>query len=145
MSTVYDYILHNNRGVEVESAVPYDGNYVACSSHGGPIKIKSYVESSRNNCASMKDLLVQGPISVALCASSLQNYRSNVFSSSRYCGRTCSVNHAVLAVGYTREGHWIMKNSWGTDWGLEGYFYLHKGNECRVCDYGGELVIPVPV
>ena len=33
--------------------------------------------------------------------------------------------HAVMAVGYDdSKGAFIVRNSWGTDWGIKGYFYL---------------------
>lgn len=33
--------------------------------------------------------------------------------------------HAVLAVGYDQSTqHFLIRNSWGTDWGLEGYFWM---------------------
>lgn len=36
--------------------------------------------------------------------------------------------HAVLCVGYTSDGYWIVRNSWGTGWGLQGsgYFKMAK-------------------
>ena len=54
------------------------------------------------------------------------------------CPTQPKLNHAVLAVGYgiTQDGQpvWIVKNSWGKDWGEEGYFRLHKNahNQCGV-------------
>ncbi|MEM4703047.1 MAG: C1 family peptidase [Candidatus Pacearchaeota archaeon] len=47
-------------------------------------------------------------------------------------------NHAVLIVGYNDTGndetsYWIIKNSWGTGWGENGYFKLGF-NECNVTD-----------
>jgi hypothetical protein len=47
-------------------------------------------------------------------------------------------NHAVAIVGWgtdeeTNEDYWIMRNSWGTDWGMDGYFYMQRGtNMCCV-------------
>lgn len=38
---------------------------------------------------------------------------------SRYLG-----GHAVVCCGYTTNNYWIMRNSWGTRWGINGYFYL---------------------
>lgn len=44
------------------------------------------------------------------------------------------MNHAVVAVGYGVENgvpYWLIKNSWGADWGLNGYFKMEMGkNMC---------------
>jgi C1A family cysteine protease len=45
------------------------------------------------------------------------------------CGT--KLNHAVLAVGYD-EDSLIIKNSWGTDWGLDGFIRIKHGNTCGV-------------
>eukprot|EP01100_Stratorugosa_tubuloviscum_P009302 TRINITY_DN389_c0_g1_i3.p1 TRINITY_DN389_c0_g1~~TRINITY_DN389_c0_g1_i3.p1 ORF type:complete len:493 (-),score=196.99 TRINITY_DN389_c0_g1_i3:104-1504(-) len=48
------------------------------------------------------------------------------------------VNHAVCAVGWgfdpvSNLPYWIVKNSWSSDWGLEGYFWILKGSdECGI-------------
>jgi len=49
-------------------------------------------------------------------------------------------NHAVLAVGYDSikedKEYWIIKNSWGTRWGEDGYFRIKKGiNRCGIEDW----------
>ena len=49
-------------------------------------------------------------------------------------------SHSVLAVGWGQlspeEGgtkYWIVKNSWGSRWGMDGYFWIRRGtNECGI-------------
>merc|ERR1712060_263349 len=53
-----------------------------------------------------------------------QQYKSGVFDSTK-CGT--KLDHATLVVGYGTENgqdYWLMKNSWGTVWGEQGYMKL---------------------
>ena len=40
------------------------------------------------------------------------------------------MNHAVLLIGWTNEGDWIIKNSWGKDWGKDGFAIISKDRNC---------------
>jgi len=47
------------------------------------------------------------------------------------------VDHAVLLVGYgvdKKIPYWTMQNSWGTDWGEDGYFRMQRGNDESGCE-----------
>ena len=78
-----------------------------------------------------------GPISVAMDAGhkSFQSYRSGVYS--EYACSSVKLDHGVLVVGYGNydgEDYWLVKNSWGEMWGMEGYFMIEQeGNMCGIC------------
>lgn len=80
----------------------------------------------------------KGPVSVAFeVVDGFSDYTSGTYTSTT-CGNTSSdVNHAVLAVGYGTDengmDYWIVKNSWSTDWGNEGFFNIERGvNMCGI-------------
>jgi C1A family cysteine protease len=81
----------------------------------------------------LADALVQyGPIPVAVDASSTRFHRySGGVLTSRDCNQ--EPNHAVLLTGYTPK-YWIVKNSWGTDWGEEGFARIARNKD--VCGIG---------
>ena len=64
-----------------------------------------------------------GPIVVNVCASNWYSYTGGIFSSSCY-----SMNHMVILVGWDDPGrYWIVRNSWGQSWGLDGYMLIRWG------------------
>ncbi|VDN07005.1 unnamed protein product [Thelazia callipaeda] len=87
-----------------------------------------------------------GPVVAAIAASrwSFRFYRSEALYSSsgiyadRYCGYP---NHAVLVVGYGTDrrygDYWIIKNSWGTRWGMNGYAFIarNRNNMCHIASF----------
>lgn len=72
----------------------------------------------------MKALVLYGPVSVTIAADgALGGYREGVFH-----GRSRSINHMVDINGYSKKGgYWIMRNSWGTRWGMQGWAYVAFG------------------
>lgn len=83
-------------------------------------------------------MAAKGPISVCLNAGAgWQNYKQGIFS--RKCSSSYKhVDHCVQLVGYNKTGkkkYWIVRNSWNTDWGINGYLHLKMGrNLCGVAD-----------
>jgi hypothetical protein len=73
-----------------------------------------------------------GPVSVRLNGDWMGRYHGGIFSGP--CG--LSLNHSALIVGFGTEGstpYWLVKNSWGTSWGENGYFRIIRGkNECGI-------------
>ena len=83
----------------------------------------------------MKAAVAQQPTSVLIEADRavFQQYTSGIFDSTA-CGT--SLDHATLVVGYGSDAgqeYWIMKNSWGTVWGEEGYMRLAIVDGAGIC------------
>jgi cathepsin L len=95
----------------------------------------------------LKALKTIGPISVAVSvANGFYRYSSGVMDPREACGPR--MNHAVLLVGYgvdeqTKLPYWLLKNSWGTSWGEDGYFRLNRkvNNSCFVSERASAVVI----
>lgn len=50
------------------------------------------------------------------------------------------MNHAVQLVGYNKcKQYWILRNSWGTKWGEDGYFRLAMGDTVRTANTRGVM------
>lgn len=86
----------------------------------------------------MVALATKGPIAVGLnVVEALQNYKGGIFDMPS-CGRGEEINHAVLLVGYGEESngkkYWLLKNSYGPQWGEGGYLKLARdaGNLCGI-------------
>jgi C1A family cysteine protease len=82
-----------------------------------------------NNEFLLKEAVAKQPISVAIEADQFvfRFYRSGVIKK-HHCGH--NLDHGVLVVGYgvDEKGvrYWKLKNSWGKEWGLDGYFLLER-------------------
>lgn len=90
---------------------------------------RTYENVEEENGEALRQALSMNPVSVAVEADSavFQMYKSGVLDDTA-CGS--QLNHGVLAVGYTQD-YWIVKNSWGPDWGDNGYIkiaYREKGS-----------------
>jgi cathepsin L len=134
-----DYVKSKQGGMfNLEEDYPYtakDGNCKFDSSKGYA-QIQSYVSvESRNEKDLASKVSSLGPASVCIDAS---NWSFQLYSSGIYDEPACSsssLDHAVGCVGYGSENgvnYWIIRNSWGTSWGEEGYMRLikDKNNEC---------------
>eukprot|EP00607_Mallomonas_marina_P008317 CAMPEP_0182417924 /NCGR_PEP_ID=MMETSP1167-20130531/2382_1 /TAXON_ID=2988 /ORGANISM="Mallomonas Sp, Strain CCMP3275" /LENGTH=470 /DNA_ID=CAMNT_0024591809 /DNA_START=391 /DNA_END=1803 /DNA_ORIENTATION=+ len=85
-------------------------------------------------------VLSTGPITVTINAEPMKTYQSGILNA---CPQyppeedDSTINHAVQLVGIHLDGegggYWIMRNSWGTDWGMDGYAYLpYNKNACGI-------------
>lgn len=137
MDNAFRYI--KDHGIEAESDYPYKAQDMKCQAVGGKkaASISSHADIKRNKCSALETAVAAGPTSVAIDASDIMFYSTGVFDSR--CGT--QLNHGVTAVGYGFEGgkdFWIVRNSWGANWGEKGYIRMVKTTKtdagiCGIC------------
>ena len=109
----------------------YDGKVHRCQETHKGVRVTDY-KVIMSNPEKYLDYIVHefGPTSVAIDSRGLGSYRGGTIT---MCGK--DPNHAVIVVGYTPE-YWIIKNSFGTTWGDNGYAYISReGNTCGINTY----------
>jgi len=143
--------LAQSTGIPRETDYPYQpySRYTGiCTNSTGRIKLNSPI-SNINYYTNLtveelqQDLVNYGPINVAVCGG---NPGFNFAGSSGLISCTpCNIDHAVLLVGYNTT-HWIIKNSWGTSWGHNGFGYISKNtsNDCNIRRVVSELQMTSP-
>jgi len=140
-SHAFQYIKYAG-GIQTETGYPYTGRDGRCKFD--KTQVAATVADGVNITEGAEDELFdavthQGPIAVAYQVSGdFRFYKDGVYDSTQCKSGPMDVNHAVLAVGYntdakTNKPYWIIKNSWGTSFGIQGYFYMIRNkNMCGV-------------
>jgi cathepsin L len=134
----FDYTKDN--GINVDADYPPFPNDGTCKFDGSKraITIEGYREVTKGDEEDLTDKLAEkGPISVFIDAARLS---FQLYSSGVYYDPNCSsiqLNHFMLAVGYGAEDvseYYIVKNSWGTSWGDNGYIKMsrNRNNNCGI-------------
>jgi len=143
-SQAFEFIKYNG-GIATEDEYPYKAEQSDSCSFNNSFPVLGHVKNSVNITQYDEDSLVaavglKGPVSVTFeVTGDFRLYKSGVYSTTKAkCpGRPEDVNHAVLAVGYgdteDNEKFWIIKNSWGESFGMDGYFLMERGsNMCGI-------------
>lgn len=156
--TAWDFYIENTGGLALEEDYPYDmrtyhGYASPCdTSLAADIVPGSDVakfEWATEPCTSLvchkqdeetlkKNLVSYGPISIACDASQWSSYTGGVLTKASCASSDTKLDHALQLVGYNEDAdvpYWIVRNSWNSDWGLDGYIYLAMGdNTCGIAD-----------
>ncbi|GMH94995.1 hypothetical protein TrST_g1538 [Triparma strigata] len=154
--TAYDYI-QTSKGLATESDYPYTsgrGVTGSCdSSKEGSVLAGTNVDSwkyATPACTSVKcnsqdeDTLASSlnsvaPVSICVDAEPWQDYTTGVLKASSCKSGYYALDHCVQLIGYSgisgSDGYWIVRNSWASDWGVDGMIHLEYGeNTCGVAD-----------
>lgn len=149
MEAAFQYIKDNG-GIDTESSYPYEARDDYCRyspRYKGATDI-GFVDIEMGNEQALKTAIAtQGPCSVAIDAShhTLQFYSKGVYREQECNPRR--LDHGVLVVGYgidddSGSDFWLIKNSWGETWGLQGYVKIAR-NEDNMCGVATSASYPL--
>jgi C1A family cysteine protease len=117
-------------GQTTEAEYPYtsgSGNSGTCQQRGSPKAFVSSVNTVQSySAAQLLAAIAQGPVSVTVEADKMafQGYTGGILNSAA-CGT--QLDHAITAVGYGNkngQSYYIVRNSWGPNWGDQGYIMI---------------------
>jgi len=123
----FDYIRYN--GAESRAAYPYLEIQDVCNL--SPEKVVARV-AEVYGIADPKTSILDGPLGVYLHGTGdFASYGGGIFNG--MCSTT--VDHAVSAVGFGNQDgveYWIIRNSWGSNWGENGYIRIKDKGNCHL-------------
>ena len=143
----YAYIHFLQGGkFNLESDYPYTATKGKCKydKTKAVTQMKGYSKCKKNEETLKEAVANNGPYSIAIDAShqSFQLYRSGIYDEAACSSR--SLDHCVGLIGYGAENgqdYWLVRNSWGTSWGEEGYVRIIR-NDNNKCGVASEAVTP---
>merc|ERR1712151_1132069 len=106
---------------------PYKAADETCRRETPVVTVEGY-EATRSNSEKnvLDDLVHKGPLAIVVAASPWAFYGGGVFNNCGYDGNV-DLNHGVTLDGYGEEDgkmYWLVRNSWGEEWGEEGYIKI---------------------
>lgn len=129
---VYDWLGAGKDGLETEQTVPYQGRDDQCSNEGQtPYEIDTWGWVDPVNMVPSVDqikaaMCKYGTVTAAVAATpAFISYGGGVFNERS----NSQINHAIVLVGWDdSKNAWLMRNSWGTNWGEDGYMWIDYGS-----------------
>jgi C1A family cysteine protease len=142
---VFDF--YKTHSVALETQLPYQYRESSCvASRTTQYKIAAwgYVKSDAGipEVKAMKEALCKyGPIAACVKVTpALQAYKSGIFDEFADCNGEKDINHAITIVGWDDEKEsYLVKNSWGPQWGEDGYVWIKYG--CNNIGFGAAWVV----
>jgi len=128
----FDYIKNN--GIATEADWPYKQTTGTCteSAHTKVATVTGCVKLAENNYTDLMTAVATfGPIAVSVDAKKWSSYTKGIYNG---CDTDVDfdIDHAVQLVGYGTDSgtdYWIVRNSWGPNWGEAGYIRLLRHSD----------------
>ncbi|CAG9769425.1 unnamed protein product [Ceutorhynchus assimilis] len=139
MDNAFEYVRDN--GIMSEDDYPYCAFDETCQYNSAKVvvKVQSLVDIAVGSETDLQTAVgTLGPVSVAVDASMFQLYQEGIYDNSNCGNGRYDLDHGILAVGYDTSAdgtpYWLVKNSWGEDWGEKGYIRMsrNKDNQCGI-------------
>ncbi|XP_058763407.1 ervatamin-B-like [Vicia villosa] len=141
-TSTFEWVI-GNKGVALESDYPYTGKKGVCKASKIPNSPISAIKSFDRVTKTEKGLLsavTKQPISVMVYSDTedFQHYTNEIYNGPNCSKDSKDADHFMLIVGYDSvdgEDYWIVKNTWGTSWGRNGYMFVKRntGKKYGVC------------
>ena len=153
MDFAFDFVVENG-GIDTEESYPYTASEGQCDLNRlrrHVVTIDGYEDVPENDEIALKKAVSYQPVSVAIEADqrAFQLYAGGVFDDVT-CGT--DLNHGVLIVGYgtsqingTDVPYWKVKNSWGPNWGEQGFVKLIRSQKMGEGECGVAMMASYPV
>ena len=142
----FKYIIDNQIGTE--KAYPYRGRDQKCSKKnkkkGERVSVESF-DYVKEGVTALTKAAAKNVVSVSIeVQDDFMDYASGVYTNDESCGD--QLNHAVTLVGYNtavKKAYYIVRNSWGADWGIDGYVKMAIGTGDGTCGIANDSnVVP---
>jgi len=139
--TAYQYVISAG-GMDTEKVYPYTAEDGTCSFDANSVYTTisnfKYATKTKNEGEMKTNLVAWAPLSICVDAESWQDYSKGVMTH-KECGK--SLDHCVLLTGYNGNV-WNVRNSWGNNWGENGYIRLEYGyNTCGLADEATTAIV----
>ena len=130
MDGAFEFVIDN--GLCSEATVPYDASVhrLGCEQDTctSIVNMTDCYDLTPDNEMLLMQAVSQQPVSVAIGANAVgfMSYSGGILSPD---GCNTDLDHGVLVVGYGEDNgqkYWLVKNSWGTDWGEGGYVRIAR-------------------
>ncbi|XP_070807158.1 LOW QUALITY PROTEIN: cathepsin W [Pituophis catenifer annectens] len=145
------HYVFNKSGLSSSRLYPYVGKDQRCQKPKGRklTKIDGYSVLPRDERYIANFVATQGPATALMNTKILQHYKTGIIQRSEGSCNPNWLDHAVLIVGFgegkIRRGtwsgpYWIIQNTWGKEWGEQGYFRMERdSNTCGLPSMSQQL------